>query len=77
MKTKATYVSVWNGGLEITSPCKIDLKTKEVTDVGQVDTESMDLETLDREFIRLIDGTEIDTFNYDGFEYINGEREDE
>jgi len=76
MKIKATYVSVWSG-FEVTSNCKIDLTTKEVFDVKQVDIEALDLHELDEEFIRLEDGTEIRNFFYDDFEYVDGQREDE
>lgn len=74
---KATYISVWDNGFEIPSLCDINLDTKEVTNVEIVDVESFELHHLEEEFIRLDDGTEIRDFNYDGYEYVDGQREDE
>lgn len=74
MKVKALYISVWDGGFEIASNCEIDLKTKEVTNVEQID--ATDVDFLDEELIRLNDGTEIRDFEYDGDKYIDGQRQD-
>lgn len=70
---KATYVSVWDGGYAIESPCKIDLKTTRVFDVEQVDVEELDLLSCDEEYIVLPDGRIIKDFLLDDAQYINGE----
>lgn len=31
---KGTFSSVWDGGTRIQTPCKVNLKTKEVYDIG-------------------------------------------
>lgn len=55
---KATYVSVWDGGTEVATSCNFDPQTKNITDVEMVDGDGLD--ALEREFVRLPDGTEID-----------------
>jgi hypothetical protein len=55
---KATYVSVWDGCIEITTSCNFNPETKNITDIEMVDGDGLDI--LEREFIRLPDGTEID-----------------
>jgi hypothetical protein len=54
---KATYISVWDGGIEIATSCNFDPETKNITDVEMVDGDGLDI--LEREFVRLPDGTEI------------------
>jgi len=73
-KIKATFVSSWDFGTNIESPCLYDPQTNEVSDIESVDVDSMDLTTLDREYIVLPDGTELDV-EQDGLK-IEG-REDE
>ena len=57
---KATYVSVWDGGTEISSNCEYDPITTNVTLIGSVAVDLDDLEFLEREYIILPDGTEIE-----------------
>jgi hypothetical protein len=48
MEMQATYVSVWDGGIEIKSKCKFNLKTGEVSEIQSVDT---NVEVLEDEYI--------------------------
>lgn len=61
----ATYVSVWDGGVEITSDCIYNPIEKDVYDIEMVEAEG--LNHLEDEYILLADGTRIDrddfTFN--------------
>lgn len=59
---KATYVTVWDSGLEIRTECAYDPQTLNVSNIESVDIEVGD-DTLDREYVELPDGTIIDTFN--------------
>lgn len=55
MIKEATFTSVWDGGIEITSNCKVNLETKEVFNIEKVDVDG--LENLEREYITF-DGEE-------------------
>lgn len=64
----ATYTSVWDSGTEVESPCKYDPDTKRcyaiednTTDVGNAN--------LEREYVTLPDGTELDENNGVTFDY--------
>lgn len=59
---KATYVSVWDGGIDIRTNCEYDPITKDVTDIESVDVGG--LEVLEGEYIELPDGTVIDRKDY-------------
>lgn len=39
------YVSIWDDSIKLISPCKINLDTREVFDIEQVDIEGVDLLT--------------------------------
>lgn len=58
----ATYVTIWDAGSRsercIKTPCKVDMATREVFDIGTVDVSDVDI--LEREFIILVDGTNYD-----------------
>lgn len=69
MKTHATFVSVWDGGIEIRSNCEFNPISKEVTDIDIAEVDG--LETLEDEYVELPDGTEIRDF------LIEGENENE
>jgi hypothetical protein len=56
----ATYVSVWDGGTEIRTKCRFNTQTNIVSDIEQSDVGGVDI--LDREYVELEDGTEIDNF---------------
>lgn len=62
----ATYVSVWDGGTEISTSCKYNKTTGDVTDIDSADVDGLDI--LDREYIVLEDGEEIEDFTIDGEE---------
>lgn len=77
MIVNATYVSVWDNGYEVATSCKFNKVTHEVTDIETSDKVE-DFNTLNREFIRLDDGAEIDSFiDEEERIVINGEYIDE
>lgn len=57
---KAIYVSVWDDSIEIESSCNFNPQTNEVSDIEQVDTDALDINSCTREYVRLMDGSEID-----------------
>lgn len=59
MVKKATYTSVWDGGYEITTSCKINMETKEVFDIEIVD---QDVDVLEGEYVT-IDGKKYSVSN--------------
>lgn len=69
MIKNAIFTSVWDGGYEITTDCKVDIETREVFDI-EVNDNTDDIESLnslDREYIT-IDGEEFDVFSADEVE---------
>jgi len=64
MKTRAKFVSVWDGGIEIRSNCEFNPISKEVFDIEISEVDG--LETLEDEYVELPDGTEIRDFLIDG-----------
>lgn len=63
----ATYTSVWDGGIEITTDCEYDPNTKYVTDIGTSDVDGV--EVLEDEYVTLPDGTELREKDGIVFEY--------
>jgi hypothetical protein len=61
MFKKATYVSEWDNGVQITSDCLYNPETKEVKDIESVNVDDMDLDILEREFV-FFDDEEIEDF---------------
>ena len=60
---KATYTSVWDGGVKITTNCKVNMKTKEVFDIEISDDDNIEtFNTLDSEYIT-IDGINYNVVN--------------
>lgn len=57
---KAKYTSVWDGGVNITTNCDYDPKTKKVSNIETVDPGKV--QHLDDEFITLPDDTEVRDF---------------
>ena len=51
----ATFTSVWDGGFEITTNCKVNMESKEIFDIEVTDSNSDMVEQLDREYVT-IDG---------------------
>ena len=47
----ATFTSVWDGGYEITTNCKVNVDTKEVFDIELAIGSGDIVETLDEEYI--------------------------
>ena len=65
---KATYVTVWDGGIEIRTKCLFDRNASTVYDVETADVNG--LEILEEEFVELSDGTKVrDFLNEDDLEY--------
>lgn len=54
---KATYVSVWDDGIEVRSGCMFNKETYDVSDIEMVDLQGVDI--LIDEYIELSDGTQI------------------
>jgi hypothetical protein len=73
---KAKYVSVWDGGITVTTNCQYDQKTKVVSDIESSDVEGLDM--LEDEYVLLPDGTEVRDFinedEYEGEETPTGQR---
>ncbi|MBQ3543483.1 MAG: hypothetical protein IJA34_00600 [Lachnospiraceae bacterium] len=62
MIKNATFTSVWDGGYEITTDCKVNTETKEVFDIEiSVGTENL-VNELDYEYITL-DGEDYSVSN--------------
>ena len=54
----ATFVSVWDGGFCVETPCKVNRLTGEVTDIVVSEGTADFVNELDEEYIRMEDGTE-------------------
>ena len=69
MIKNATFTSVWDGGYEVTTDCKVDMETREVFDIKVNDNvdEIENLNHLDCEYIT-IDGEKFDVFSVDEVE---------
>lgn len=50
MIKNATFTSVWDGGCEVTSNCKVNTETKEVFDIGVID---IDMDILEEEYVTI------------------------
>lgn len=66
---KATYTSVWDGGIEITTACQYNPDTKVVDDIEDsgVDGDSVDI--MEDEYVTLPDGKELRVRDGVTFEY--------
>lgn len=53
MIKNATFTSVWDGGYEVTTNCKVNVKTREVFDIEVADFDG--LEFLEKEYITVDD----------------------
>lgn len=67
----AKFVSIWDGGYEVMSNCKVDMRTHEVFDIEKIDMGNK-VETLDSEHI-LIDDEYFDVFPKDQVDADEGE----
>ena len=63
----ATFTSVWDGGYEVTTNCKVDMETKEVFDIEMAEGDDS-LDILEAEFVT-IDGIDYAVSNNDMTEY--------
>ncbi len=63
---KANYVSVWDGGTKIVTPCEYDLETQTVSNIEKVD--GGDVDVLDDSYLEFPDGTILRKFNIEGEE---------
>ena len=61
---RATYISVWDGGFEIHSKCKVDTVSKRVFDIEIVDVGD-NVDILDYEYV-VIDGEKHSVDSYEG-----------
>ena len=66
MVKDAKFVTVWGGGVTVTTDCKVDTETNEVFDIECVD---VDVDILLNEYI-VLDGKERLVFDRDGEYYI-------
>ena len=55
----ATYVSVWDGGTQVRSPCKFNTDTRKAFDVESADADE-GLTVCEREYVELPDGRQFD-----------------
>lgn len=71
MIKNATFTSVWDGGFEVTTNCKVNMTTCEVFDIEiSVGTEDL-VNELDYEYIT-IDGEDYAVHNVEDEDYIGG-----
>ena len=57
----AAFVSTWEDGTIIQTPCSVNLDTKEVYNVAFIEPPGSTCDMLEREFV-LVDGVEYDVF---------------
>ena len=60
--SKATFVSVWDDGVNISSSCDINMETGEVFNIEQVDVGGLDI--LIEEYVELSDGRLLDSDHF-------------
>ena len=72
MKTmiSAEYVSLWDGCYEIVTACQVDVVTGVCYPEMSTDDAAEEVEVLEREFIRLADGTEFEVVDGDYGDYV-------
>ena len=65
MIKNATFTSVWDGGHEVITDCKVNMETREVFDIEVNNGGNIErLNSLDYEYIT-VDGEEFDVLNKD------------
>lgn len=67
MIKNGTFTSVWDGGYEVTTNCKVNMETKEVFDIEKANVNNS-LDILEAEFVT-IDGVDYSVSNDDTTEY--------
>lgn len=66
------YVTLWDDGVEVVTSAMYNIETGLVYDIETTDEGIEDLDILEREFIRLDDGTELDVCEESGkYKVIN------
>ena len=57
MVKDATFISIWDDGICVASPCKVDTETREIFDIGENDYDGDDgeLDILQSEWVRIDD----------------------
>lgn len=67
---EASFTSIWDGGIAVTTDCKVNLDTKEVFAIEKVEVAIEKLECLDAEWVE-IDGEQYPVYNAE--EPVSGE----
>lgn len=62
---RAVFVSGWDGLIEVVMPCKVNLKTRRITNVRAVNVEG--LEVLDHEYVEF-GGNRYEAVSYDDYD---------
>lgn len=62
---QAKYVTLWDGGTEVITDCLVDSATGQVWPETAEDIDHLDLEILEKEMVRLDDGSEFDVEEID------------
>ena len=62
MIKNAKFISVWDGGYEVITGCKVDMETREVFDIEISEGTEVFVNELDYEYI-IIDGDEYSVHN--------------
>ena len=68
MIKNATYTSVWDGGYEVTTNCKVNMDTHEIFDIEMAEVDES-FEILENEYVT-IDGIDYPVSNDDMMEYL-------
>lgn len=68
LRVRVPYVSVWDGGIEITTNASLNIKTGAVTDIETVDPQT-DVQICEREYIILGD-EQVDVLSEDGHYWV-------
>ena len=63
---KAIYTSVWDGNEEIETVADYDPATGKVFNIESVEAPNVDI--LEREYISILNGTELDVLDFDNFQ---------
>lgn len=68
MIKNATYTSVWDNGIEVTTNCKVNMDTHEIFDIEMAEVDES-FEILENEYVT-IDGIDYPVSNDDMMEYL-------
>lgn len=63
MIKNAKFTSVWDGGYEVITNCKVNMETKEIFDIETVD---VDVDILEEEYVTIND-KKYSVFEIDGY----------